>query len=300
MSMGFAPLRRFACVVLSLSVVAAVHAEVKLDAFPDVKSGVYEPGAKVTWTVKAAPKSDPVSGKLAWVIKRGGLKVIAEGEAEFENGEAKISGTRADAGTLLLQVKHRPEGADKDATVKGGAVFAPSKIKASAPVPDDFDAFWTAKIKELDAVPMDVKLEPIDVGDDSIEYFKITMNHIRGRKIYGQIAKPKGKSNLPALLQVQWAGVYPLHRDWVIGHARGGWLSMNIIAHDLPIDEPADFYKQKSANELKDYPGIGADDRETSYFLPMFLSCRRAVDYLIGREDWNKKTLVVRGGSAGH
>ena len=101
------------------------------------------------------------------------------------------------------------------------------------------------------------------------------------------------------MLQVQWAGVYPLSRDWVVGRARGGWLSMNITAHDLPIDEPAEFYQQKAAKELADYPQMGSDDREKSYFLRMFLSCYRAVEYLTQRPDWNKKTLLVHGGSQG-
>ena len=51
---------------------------------------------------------------------------------------------------------------------------------------------------------------------------------------------------------------------------------MNIIAHDLPIDEKPDFYKEKAAKELADYPIQGSDDREKSYFLKMFLSCYRA------------------------
>jgi cephalosporin-C deacetylase-like acetyl esterase len=31
----------------------------------------------------------------------------------------------------------------------------------------------------------------------------------------------------------------------------------------------------------------------------MFLACSRAVDYLAGRSDWNKATLLVQGGSQG-
>ena len=40
-------------------------------------------------------------------------------------------------------------------------------------------------------------------------------------------------------------------------------------------------------------------DREQSYFLKMFLSCHRAVEYLTKREDWNQGALVVHGGSQG-
>ncbi len=198
-----------------------------------------------------------------------------------------------------MVVKAKPAGAEQETVVYCGAAFAPEKIAASLPPPDDFDAFWKAKIAQLDAVPMNAQLEAVDVGDKSVEYWKLTLDNIAGTKIYGQIARPAGQTNLPALLQVQWAGVYPLQRDWVLGPARSGWLALNISAHDLPIDQPEAFYAEQAGKQLNDYPGIGNDDRETSYFLRMFLSCRRAVDYLTERPDWNKRVLVVQAGSQG-
>ena len=38
---------------------------------------------------------------------------------------------------------------------------------------------------------------------------------------------------------------------------------------------------------------------DTSYFLPMYLSCYRAAHYLQSRPDWDGKILVVSGGSQG-
>jgi cephalosporin-C deacetylase-like acetyl esterase len=271
----------------------------KVEVTPDVETGVYEPGQTVTWRIRVTDDGKASEGKVACRIAQGGLTTTIERTLDLKDGQAEISAERKDPGTLLLTATYRASGSDKDVVGLGGAAFAPEKIKPSAPPPDDFDKFWKEKIAELDAVPMNVKLEPIDVGDKAIEYFKITMDNIRGAKIYGQLAKPAGKSDLPAMLQVQWAGVYPLHRDWVIGHARSGFLALNIEAHDLPIDQPQSFYDEQSKKELGDYPGIGNDDRETSYFLRMFLSCRRAVDYLTQRPDWGKKSLVVYGGSQG-
>jgi cephalosporin-C deacetylase len=265
---------------------------VKVAVVQDVESGVYEPGKPATWTITAPG----VAGKIAYAVKVGGLETSDKGEVELVDGKATVSATRPDPGTLLLEVK-LPGG--KDVAARGGAAFAPEKIAASSPLPDDFDAFWAEKIKELGDVPMNAVLEKVDVGDAAIEYYKITLDNIRGRKIRGQIAKPAGKSGLPALLQVQYAGVYGLERGWVTGHAKGGWLAMNILAHDLPVDEKKEFYEEKAKKELADYTIIGAEDREKSYFLPMFLSCYRAVDYLTKREEWDKGALVVHGGSQG-
>ncbi|HVR86792.1 MAG TPA: acetylxylan esterase, partial [Planctomycetota bacterium] len=259
---------------------------------PDVDSGVYEPGKPATWSIQVRTGTEPGAGKVSYVVRPGGAGESAKGELDLVDGKAQVSASRENPGTLLLEVKYRPAGADKDMVARGGAVFAPDQIAPSAPVPDDFDAFWKAKIAELAAVPYDTVLTPVDVGNPAVEYYKITMNNIRGSKIQGQIARPAGKTELPALLQVQWAGVYPLDRNWVIAHAKNGWISMNILAHDLPIDEKEPFYKEKAAKELNDYPGQGNDDREKSYFLRMFLSCYRAVEYLTQRPDWNKKALV--------
>ncbi|QDU25632.1 Acetyl esterase Axe7A precursor [Anatilimnocola aggregata] len=277
-------------------------AETKLQVTTDKPAAIYEPGEAVVWKVVAKDGETLVPGKITYTVKRGGLKEIAKGEATGSETTVRHQDP-ADAakapGVVLLEVTFKPDGDGKELKASGAAVYSPEKITRSTPVPADFDEFWKTKIAELDAVPMNVQVEKVDIGDANIEYYKITMDNIRGRKIYGQLAKPVGGEKLPALLQVQWAGVYPLNRDWVLGPARQGRLAFNIIAHGLPIDEPAKFYQEKAAKELSDYPGQGNDDRETSYFLPMFLSCRRAVDYLTQRPDWDKKHLVVQGGSQG-
>jgi cephalosporin-C deacetylase-like acetyl esterase len=133
-----------------------------------------------------------------------------------------------------------------------------------------------------------------------VDYFHITMNNIRGSRIHGQLARPTATDRkLPAMVIFQWAGIYPLRPPTVTGPAADGWLALNIISHDLPIDQPRTFYAEHEAGPLKDYPSIGNDDRETTYFLRMYLSCYRAVEYLSGRDDWDGKTLVVMGVSQG-
>ncbi len=293
--MLFRAILSFAAILLPV----AAFAEPKIQITGDKTAAVYQPGEKVTWKVAVKDGAEAVAGTISYSVRRGGLDVAEKGVQESATGDTTIEASGNNPGVLVLDVKFKAKDGDKEIKAVAAAVIAPDKIAASAPPPEDFDTFWKAKIGELDAVPMNVKLEPVDIGDKKIEYFKVTMDNIRGRKIYGQLAKPVGGEKLPALLTVQWAGVYPLNRDWVVSHARQGRLAFNIIAHDLPIDESADFYKQKAAKELNDYPGQGNDDRETSYFLPMFLSCRRAVDFITQRPDWDGKHLVVQGGSQG-
>ncbi len=292
--------RLLACLCVFVGCVHSVaQAELRVQVSPDVGSGIYELRQTVTWNVSVTDNNHPVNGQIRYAVREGGLLEISSGEAELKDGQAQVKSQRSNPGTLLLELKFKPTPESKEIVVYGGAAIAPEKIAASSPPPEDFDEFWNSKIVELQAVPMNIQIKKVDVADHSIEYFHVTFDNIRGRKIHGQLAKPSGKSNIPALLQVQWAGVYPLDREWILGYARSGWLVLNISAHDLPNDQPEAFYKEQASKELNDYPGMGNEDRETSYFLPMFLSCHRAVEYLTQHSDWNKQTLVVHGGSQG-
>ncbi|HEY3321900.1 MAG TPA: acetylxylan esterase [Planctomycetota bacterium] len=292
-------LKRSALALLAILLCTISQAATTVTVLPDKDTGVYDAGQTVTWTAQVLADKKPCSGKVTWRIKHGGADEIGKGEAALAEGKAQITGTRPDAGALLVEVKYKGEDG-KEVTGLGGAVFSPDQIKVSAPRPDDFDKFWADKIAALNAIPMNVQITPGESGKPGVEYFKITMDNINGSKIHGQIAKPAGGTNLPAMLQVQWAGVYKLDKTWVTGHAAEGWLAMNISAHDLPIDEAPEFYKKQADTALNDYPGIGNDNRETAYFLRMFLSCYRAAEYLTKeRPEWNKKTLLVHGGSQG-
>jgi len=54
-----------------------------------------------------------------------------------------------------------------------------------------------------------------------------------------------------------------------VGHrpAAKGWIALNVSPHDIPIDQPPDYYEQQLQTALKDYWTIGNDNRDTSYFL---------------------------------
>ncbi len=262
---------------------------------PDHHTAVYRAGEPVCWSISVQKDGEAVmSGQADFSVKSGGLFIIENGTLNITNGLATVEIAREDPGALLLEVSF------DNSTNYGGVVFSPERILPSAEEPDDFVTFWQEKIAELHSVPANVVLEPADSGDEDVEYWKITMDNIRGTRIHGQLAKPKTSSGpLPAMVQFQYAGVYPLKKEWVTGPAKEGWLALNIIAHDLPIDREEPFYKDLKAGPLNVYPAIGCEDRETSYFLRMYLSCYRAVDYLTERSDWNGKTLLVTGISQG-
>ena len=146
---------------------------------------------------------------------------------------------------------------------------------------------------------MNPVVEPAESGNPAVAYYKVKLDNINGTHVYGQLARPKAEGKYPAVLVLQWAGVYGLQKGNVIDSAQNGWLVLNIMAHDLPFDQPEAYYKKLAESTLKDYSFLGDSSRETSYFLRMFLGCYRAVDYLASRPDWNGKVMVVRGTSQG-
>src|SRR5688572_4353847 len=252
----------------------------------------YSPGDTVTWTV--AWKGDNAPATFEYIVKRDGLKELSKGAGAFgEPITAKID----QPGTLLLEVK------SGDTKACGGAYAALDQIAPAAARPDDFDDFWAARILQLNAIPRNPQIKKVELGEKgkpNVDYYHLTLDHINGTHVNGQLARPSSGEKFPALLIVQWAGVYGLHPSWAVDRAADGWLVLNVLAHDLPIDRSDEFYKeQRETGPLKNYWEIGNDDRERSYYLRMYLSCYRAADYLASRDDWDGRTLVVMGASQG-
>ena len=285
-------------IILPASLGMLASAKPSLKAVPSSPSGIYQPGEDIVWHVTLSGASPTAYSNIVYELKAGGGTVIGHGTATLPAGGTDLHATLDQPGTVLAEITATNAG-QPALTALAGAAVAPEKIPVSSPCPDDFDAFWRAKLEELSHVPAAPVLEPEPSGKKNVDYWKITLNNLRGTHIYGQLARPATGKKFPAMLIVQSAGVYPLAKNWATDRAAEGWLVLNIIAHDLPIDRPAAFYDDLRAHALKDYPAIGNDDREKSYFLRMFLGCYRAVDYLSHRPDWDGKTLVVTGTSQG-
>lgn len=275
----------FSTFLLTTSAVFAAN----LTVSPDHPDGCYATGEPVTWTVVGGTTN------LPYTVQEAGLSNIATGNLNFDGGRATVTAKLDHPGTLLLTVT-----VDEKNKAHGGAAFAWQQIQPSAQAPTDFDEFWKEKLKELANVPVNSALQEVDSDSPDVQLWKITMDNIRGTKINGYLARKRGDFPLPAVLQVQHAGTHALKKEWAVGLARNGFLALNIIAHDLPVDRDDSFYTdQLDKGPLHDYLHQGGDDREKSYFLRMYLACYRAVDYLTGRRDWNKHTLLVEGESMG-
>ncbi|MEI8291399.1 MAG: acetylxylan esterase [Verrucomicrobiota bacterium] len=282
---------------VSLHLLGAAPVPNTIVAQPDHPDGIYKEGEKINWAISVPPKDGKHLTSVSYLIKRNGVVEVAKGKLPLTDNKATLSFAPGSYGSdLVLFTAGEPPNA-----IKGicGAVVAPEKFTQGTPCPEDFDAFWQGKIKQLNAIPANPVLVSAPAEKAGVEYSKITMDNINGTHVYGQIARPTSGAKFPAILQVQYAGVYPLQKGSVTARAASGWLAMNIIAHDIPIDEKPEFYDSLAKGSLLNYTRIGELDRETSYFVRMLLACYRAAEYLSTRPDWDGRVLVVTGNSQG-
>jgi cephalosporin-C deacetylase len=286
-------------VVLCLAAPIAFGAEgVSISIKTDRPEAIYEAGETVTFLIDMTDGDLPVKeAVLPCALATGEFWQGQKVEAKIVDGKGSVSATRDEPCVLWIEATYgeKPNQVQQVA----GAAFSPELIQPSMPEPDDFDAFWAEQKARLAAIPMNARLEPRDSGDAGVELFAITMDSINGTEIYGYFAKPKGDGPFPAMFQPQWAGVYSLGENWMVGWAKQGFIALNINAHAIPNGKPAEYYRALSEGELRDYPRIGCESRETCYFLRMYLSCVRAVEYLTSRPEWDGEHLFVQGGSQG-
>jgi cephalosporin-C deacetylase len=264
---------------------------------PHRASGIYDVGDTVGWTVTPGPEAPAYTFK--WTIRRNNAVVLKEGTLDLSSGRATIEIAGDQPGMIYVAVQAVGAGAPLTGGNTGrntgfyaaGAAVAPAKIGLSAPRPADFDAFWDGKLAEQAKIPIDAALTPVetDVPGVTMSIFEL---RALGSKARGYVARPAGEGKYPALIQLQYAGVYALNARAAARRAAEGWLILNLDSHDKLPSDPA-------GNVPRSYQSAGNTDRETSYFLNMYLRGSRVLDYLLTRPDWDGKTIVLTGGSMG-
>ena len=283
---------------LGLLVAASLSRAQPLALAPLQPSGIYAVGEHLGWKVTVP---GPPVASVQFTLRKNGLTVLRQDTLDLSSGAGVIETSLDEPGAVLLEITGVGTGAGAGGRGGGrtlaGALVAPEKLPPSSPRPADFDAWWAEKIRALHAIPAHPEVTPGDSGIATVDYALVQLDNINGTHVHGQLARPKAGDKFPALLVLQWAGVYPLQKSTVTRRAAQGWLALNLEPHDLPVDQPAAFYANEPS--VKNYQAIGQDDREKSYFLRMYLSAYRALDYLAARPDWDGKTLVVMGTSMG-
>ena len=278
--------------------------EQQLTFTPYHASGIYEIGETAGWTVTPGPVTPTYSYK--WTIRRNNAVVLKEGKLDLSSGKDKIEIAGDQPEMIYVAVEpYASLAADAPAAsaytggntgrnnglYAVGAAVAPDKIGLSTPRPEDFDAFWEGKLAAQAKVPINPVLTAVETDVPGVELNLFALDAL-GSKAHGYLAKPARDGRFPALIQLQYAGVYALNAHAAAQRAAEGWLFLNVDSHDKLPSDP-------SGGVPRNYQAVGNTDREKSYFLNMYLRDSRVLDYLLTRPDWDGKTIVLTGGSMG-
>jgi len=262
---------------------------------PFKPTGIYRMGERAGWTVHGLMGN--AYTKYRYEILENNLTVLKSGILDLASGEATLDVTLDHPAMIYARLSYigAPEPATPPAPqeldkMTVGAAVAPDQIRPPAGArPADFDAFWRGKLKALARVPMNPHLEPAASGVAGVDLSVLTLDSLNSH-VHGYLAAPHDGRKHPALIYYQYAGVYPLQKSLVTDRAAEGWLALDVDSHDMPVDQ---------ATAPKDYARIGNTDRETSYFLNMYLRDTRALEYIRSRPDWDGHTIVLSGMSMG-
>jgi cephalosporin-C deacetylase-like acetyl esterase len=276
---------------------------------PFHQNGIYDLGEKAGWTVTLPQGMAAPASAYTYTIKRDNFDIIAAGTLDLSSGSATIATALGEPAMLYVEVRPGaapqgpnaansqsqnsaagPQDAARGAVVHLGAAVAPTQLRPSTPRPADFDTFWDSKLKALSEIPIRPDIAPTPASKPGVELYTVKLDSL-GSHVQGYLAKPAREGKFPALVMYEWAGVHALQTHTVTDRAAEGWLAFNVDSHDLPPSQATGVSNQ--------YQAIGNTDRETSYFLNMYLRDSRAIDYIAARPDWDGKTIVVMGTSMG-
>jgi cephalosporin-C deacetylase len=261
---------------------------------PFHSGSIYKIGERAGWTVRGALGN--AYTKDHDELRENNLTVLKSGVLDLSSGTGTIEATLDQPGMLYARLSFigapaptGPTTAQELDKMTVGAAVAPEQIRPLLPRPADFDNFWAGKLAALKQVPINPRLEPSTTDREGVELSTVTLDSLNSQ-VHGYLAVPKTGAKHPAIVFYQYAGVYPLQKSLVTDRAAEGWLALDVDSHDMAPDQ---------ATAPAKYARIGNDDRETSYFLNMYLRDTRALDYIESRPDWDGKTIVIMGLSMG-
>lgn len=262
----------------------------------DHADGQMQVNESVTWTIH---QTKPAPKPLHYRLLENNLKVIDHGD--LTPSEDKTLTAKLDHAGWLYLVIENDESPDNRLVQSAGVLVGPEQIKPSIAAPDDFASFWHDQISQIEKVPANAKVTPGDAELPGVRYEEILLDNVDGAHVHAQLARPDKAGKFPGLVLFQYAGVYPLPKNNVTKLAADGWLALNVMAHDLPLHEPAAYYNtlKLDGQPASNYIRIGDTSREKSYFRKMLLGDYQAIEYLRARPDWDGNVLFVRGESQG-
>ena len=292
-----------AAALLSFVAVSTVQAEPKLSAECTKESALFQAGEKITFRITVNKEDgSPESGrKLSYTLKGdGGL--LKTGEIVSAEEPQKLVTQLDRPGFVLLTVTTK----DGKKTLKtwAGAGVEPEKIQPGTPDTPDFDTFWGETLRALRTSKIKAELEPVDDPKivSGVKVFKVQLDNGELRANGYLLVPPDTKpGTLPLTVMFNGAstiGAFYKGADNMAKQYRTLVFNMNL--HDIPIGIPRkDWSKWRNSENIRDYMYRDTGDPRKYRIYKIFSRVILSMEYLKTRPEWNRKTIIVRGGSLG-
>ena len=254
----------------------------------------YSCGEEIVFTVKLQNDDGGCSlgHQLRWK-RTGDDGVIEEGQAVSGNEPLVIKTSSAVPGTVLLEVK-----APGTRAFEGGALVGRDQL-CPPPEPAGFRQNCSRLSEDAGRVELQAKLDRYDAGTVQAEAYQFTIPLTGGMVTTGTMLIPVGAEpkSLSARVHFQGYGAYAARltaNDFTPGE-----IVTAVSAHGIDNLQEEVFYKKLEAGKLKRYGFKDNDPAEKSYFYGMLFRDLVALRFIKSLSAWNRKSLLVEGGSQG-
>ncbi len=256
-------------------------------------SNVFSKESPVDFAFVAENSGEEQQGTVSCEVKTftDSLITILEKQVLLKKGKNNIT----------FQVKSLPVGFYKTSftfqkkdksiiTVKHGFSVAPEQAVAAPDFANDFDVFWHEAISELQTISPAFKMTLQNEMPDNSKYdtWLVEMKSLGNATVRGWYVVPKGKKNLPAILNVP--GYSSEMKAWY-GMEEAAIFHFNIRGHGNSKD-----------NVNPGFPGYildGIENKKQYIYRGAFMDCLRAVDFLCSRTEIDTTRIGVMGISQG-
>lgn len=294
---------------LSFALFGKYSADISLDK----SDGFYKSGETASCNVLLKKDGTPLNGvKARLIVKKEGKTIRSEifetdGKAKTFTGSLDAPGwlyfgfevLGSDGKALKGKgvCKHR---AKPSIVTEIGALFDADKIISPNECPADFDKFWAKRRAELDKVPVEAKLTPLECKEKNVKLYAVEVKCSGSRPVTGYLAVPAEAKpgKCPAVVEfLSWVNG-DASKTVPVNRAKQGVLAFYATWHGFPVNQTKEFYVKNIRAAVQ---GGRKDitNRDKWVMGEVYLRVMRALDYIKTRPEWDKKTLVVVGGSLG-
>ena len=301
--------------LLLLSVLScmAVFAKYSADISLDKKDGYYKSGETAICRVLLKKDGVPLKDtKARLIIKKEG-KVIKKEEFTTDGKIKEFSAALDAPGWLYFGFEvmdengktRKGKGVQKHRmkptiVAEAGALFDADKIISPNSCPEDFEEFWKERRAALDKVPLDAKVTEIACKTKGVKLYGVEVKCLGSHPVTGYLAVPANAAagTCPAVVEYLSAVNADASSSVPVERAKRGVIAFYISWHGLPVGQSKSYYaKNCRADRLKWSSDIF--EREKWAAGEMYYRVMRSLDFIKSRPEWDKKNLVVVGGSLG-